>query len=330
VDSKIRYSPRSARGSEITRLQTVLIANRYVELPVLQSLVFSTWNWETSTDELYGDTKERVQNVSPDFRTQLLQVLIAIAFVRGHTDLLESLITATPPEETIFDILNASKIPPLAYDLRAWTILLNSSWIHRPDAIWRREGWSKILTSHMSELSEDNTEKLMAFVKALKKHNIKPAILEIEEVIRSSAPASVDNVAVLLSAFPARSLGPFVNSLLRMTARENRVTKIPMMRALLQAGLDPNWIAPKAYSVLHPDPMGRGEDIDGSYGTTERETALHVAADQGDLVLAKLLLKYGARRWVKDGIGRTAKQRAQRNGHADMARFLQGWFCGLF
>jgi hypothetical protein len=283
--------------------------------------------------ELYGDIKERAQSMSPELGIPLFHVLIAVAFVRGHTDLLKSLITTKPPEETTFDILDASRIPPLTYDLDCWTIVLNSSWIHRPNAPWRREGWRNILTSHIASLSEDNAHKLKSFAEALKRHKIRPDTMDIESVMRSGAIASVGNMVVLLSVFPIRTLGPSIstNSLLRTIAQANYSTKIPMIRVLLKAGINPNWIAPKQEYPMPTGPMDRGEYNPEWFGTTDRETALHVAAQQGDLELAKLLLRHGARKWVRDGLGKTAKQRAEKHGQTEMVKLLGcGWFCGLF
>jgi hypothetical protein len=277
--------------------------------------------------EIYGDIKERAQSMSSEFQVPLFHVLIAIAFVRGHTDLLKSLVTTRPPEETIFDILKTSKIQPLTYDLDTWTIILNSSWIHKPNSIWRREGWDNILTANMTDLYEDDPRKLELFLKALKKHKIKPDRIEIEKVINSSTTASVTNIAVLFSMFPSI----FTNSLLRMTARANRSTKVPIIRVLLEAGLNPNWIAAKQTYPVPTGSMDKGDYNPEWFGTTERETALHVAAEQGDLELAKMLLAHGARRWVRDGLGKTAKQRAQKHGQTEMVKFLGGgWFWFLF
>ena len=327
MDAGFKHSPSpTKRLEQLPEFTGSSSVDAWAEVPALQSLIYSTWNWDSANIELYGDIKERAQALSPDFRVSLFQVLIAIAFVRGHTDLLKSLFATRPPEETIFDIANASKIPPEKYDLAAWTMVLNSTWIHRANASWRLEGWTNILISHLNDVPEDDAGKLEAFVKALKSHNFTPIVETLEPVVSSGTAASVYNLSIFFSVYPARSLGPSRNSLLRMAALENRATKLPIIRVLLTAGLDPNWIAPKRDYT--PTDL-RGDDWPELWGQTDRETALHVAARQGDLELAKLLVKHGARKWVKDGLGKTAKQRAEEHGQSEMVKYLRGWFFGL-
>lgn len=305
------------------------IIDAYAELPALQALLLSTLNWTNTTVILYDEIQDRFQRVNSEIRLPLLQVLIAIAFIRGHIHILKDLVTNDSPAETIFDILDASKITSREYDLDAWTIVLNSNWLHRPDAQWRWPGWQNILTMYMDDVSEDNATKYTHFATTLKKHGIKQEINTVAQIAEFGQSDRMEKLALLFSIFPARSLGRERNSLLRIVARQHRAAKIPAIRVLLAAGLNPNWIGPKHKYVAPNGPIDRGDHFPSEwFGKTERETALHVAAEQGDLEMARLLLENGARKWVRDGLGKTAKQRAEKHGHPEMMKLLR--LCGLF
>lgn len=58
-------------------------------------------------------------------------------------------------------------------------------------------------------------------------------------------------------------------------------------------------------------------------------TALHRAAADGDIRLVRFLLSRGANPWIRDGMGKTPRDLAEANGHAEAARllWLQGTAC---
>jgi hypothetical protein len=290
--------------------------------------------WFGDFDQSLEEIQTRAHKLFADISTPLFQVLIAIALVRNHVPTLRSLLSTTPPRETIFDVMDFSKVSqnPSQQDLDAWTTVISSPWIHRPSGPWHRAGWMDFLLYNINATAEADQGKLEAFMKALKAHKIIPYLSALEPLVTSNTPAGIANLSVVFSVFPVRLLGPSVNSLLRVAALGNYHSKVETIQALLQAGLNPNWIPPKLkYDVEDDQRDGRGETHPEYWGSTDRDTALHVAAQYGYVDLAKVLLKHGARRGVKDGLGKTAEQRARKYNHPEMVDLLGGgWFFGWF
>jgi hypothetical protein len=289
-----------------------------------------TWFW--NADQSVEEIQNSAQNLFVDITTPLLQALIAIAFVRDHVPVLKLLASTTPPRETIFDVMDFSKIPknPSQRDLNAWTTLINSPWIHRPSGPWHRTGWMDFLLFYINATAKADQGKLEAFMKTLKAHNIIPEVSTLKPLVVSNTPDGIANLSVVFSVFPTRLLGPSASFLLRDAALLNHDSKIETIQALLQAGLNPNWIPPKLkYNPKDDQEDGRGDTRSEFWGTTNRETALHVAAQYGYLELAKVMLKHGARKGVKDGLGKTPEQRARKHNQPEMVDLLKGrWFFG--
>jgi hypothetical protein len=300
-------------------------------VPALENILVSSWNWRSSPETPLGLPK-RIEQLIPKYPPPFLHVLIAIAFVRDNVPLLETLVRMTPPKETVFDDINITeRLSGSPLDLDAWTTVLKSSWIHRPNSPWHRIGWMDLLTAGMTNVQRGDEKKLERFAKAMRSHGLIPDIEPFRRVITSNEPVNPANLETVFSVFPARSLGADGSCLIRNAVLTHNPLKGEVIRCLVNAGLNPNWIEPIPKRE-HPI-TDRDDALGDYYGRVDRETALHTAAARGDLELVRLLLECGAKSSVRDGHGRTAKERANANGHVEVVNYLEGrwgWFKGFF
>jgi hypothetical protein len=311
---------------------TVTVLNKLdPDVLALETSLAISWKWRT-----YNETQDlfpkRIEQLLPKYSPPLLHVLIAIAFVRDNVPLLETLVQNKPPTETVFDDINITERlskPPT--DLDAWTTILTSPWIHRPSSPWHRIGLIDLLIVSITNIQRGDEKKLEKYAKALRTRGIVPNTDEFARAIRTSDSFNTANLKTVFSVFPARNLGPWRNTLIREAAFTGSPTKSEVIRCLVNAGLNVNWIEPKPKRIY---PITNRDDaIEDYYGRLDRETPLHTAAARGNLEVVKLLLDFGARSKVRDGRGRTAQERASSNGHVEVVSYLNkrsGWFQGLF
>jgi ankyrin repeat protein len=71
------------------------------------------------------------------------------------------------------------------------------------------------------------------------------------------------------------------------------------------------WMGRPNYASRN-DPLKAGSD-----------SALHIAAERGDIEVIKLLLEHGARKDLKDSLSRTPHDRAKIAGRIETLKFLE-------
>jgi hypothetical protein len=295
--------------------------------------------------KLSFDSKGWAQISSP-----MRQVLVAISLVRKYHSALSRIFALAPPERTVLDIL----FHPAFYfrgkqdwihdDLRIWTKILCSSWLHGPIPFSSDMGIPNLITIILREslVAAENSQSFdplsfEPFMQAVKARGIKPNINFVQHMFDQygrSSEVNFDRLSILFSYFPPRSLKAAdpkditlarPDCLLRIAARSKEATpaqRLNFIRLLLDSGLNPNWIC-KDYKQYSGSAW---ENAQGEvWGRRGKETALHAAAERGDIEIVKLLLERGTKKNLVDGWDQTAETRAENAAQMEVVKLLQGW-----
>jgi ankyrin repeat protein len=134
-----------------------------------------------------------------------------------------------------------------------------------------------------------------------KGYKITPELLSAAAI--SATPEMLE---LLLRYYPTKKLkGMF---LLHNAIAYYRVQNV---RVLIESGVDVNELPSEPFN-------------NSSRGDAERQTALHLAAGDERIAIAKLLLKGGARIDILDSEGRTAPEKARMNNQVEVEKLMLG------
>lgn len=281
-------------------------------------------------------------------RPEHINILAIVAYARRHLAVLEKLLTYPAPPKTTFEdierIVVENRVDPsaclqhcsrdgdVAAEWRAWVALLGSGWIHDPASqpVAKTPTIMTRLFSSISRYPEMRSSPLVPqLAEVMCKHDLSPHYGNIASFLsitpgdnakffQEVQPCTLDQAKMILSFFPvsrflrdaeAKVHGSSADIILPITqwGRDND-DRLTVMRMLLEQGLDPN-------DTIHDWGLGIPARL--------RDTALHMAAELGDTPMAKLLMDHGA---SNDKLGRlndTPAQRAQANGHSEIADMLE-------
>jgi ankyrin repeat protein len=136
------------------------------------------------------------------------------------------------------------------------------------------------------------------------KERFQPTKRLIEGAVVNGTP---EMLTLLLNNFPEQQLQDLGHML--VLHRGVLYNKLENVRLLLDAGLDMNYIS----SESPPESLGR-ENL--------RETALHLAAWDAQIKMAKLLLERGARIDIPDSKGSTALEKATTSKQFEVEKLM--------
>jgi hypothetical protein len=101
------------------------------------------------------------------------------------------------------------------------------------------------------------------------------------------------------------------DDLILSAVSDKKMGGVDILNFLVESGIDVNWVRPPSNAPCGGwgDPREQAQMEAAGYAGSE--TALHLAAHNGNLEAVRWLLDHGARTDLRDSLGRTPYERAQ-------------------
>lgn len=292
--------------------------------PVLLACVSGNFEGFTSLD----DAMKSQSDISVFSKPYLLQIALLIAISHENDTLASELAkVGRPPPRCVFHLEHG---PPRIINQGVLSILIGRGWIIAHQA-----------TVFYAVKSSDATSSIALF------QAIADSDFDLDnDIYRTALPklaakyGSPEMLQHILAYFSIPRPDP---NLILEAVRERKSGGADMLRYLMNQATDVNHTKasniPRSNGSSKPghggygDPRARAEmeyaQITARYGqSTSRhspgaDTALHLAAQNGNLDAVRVLLDRGARRDAKDAAGRTPSQRVQQVNRKEVLKMLE-------
>ncbi|EQB53824.1 hypothetical protein CGLO_06420 [Colletotrichum gloeosporioides Cg-14] len=303
-----------------------------------------------------GEFDRRYQQTGLDLNSltpELADLLLVVCYCRRHTTLFAHFIKSFPgpPPQTTFDaveshVLYNTRLDPnttlfqhspkavtnSSDEITLWTEILNSHWLHDPidgekgHFLATQVGAMGIYTKETDDSAAMGTPKANAYLVALAQRGLCYDLPLAGRFLASCK--SVAQAREFLGIFPPEKMkhgpepsayesGSMIVDIANSRQADGEVRSAIMELVLEEiGGMDVNATVPSNPWEYDMPGCPRSPHFNG----------LHVAASRGDRVFVELLIRHGARVEEKERVtGLTAAGFAMKEGHTDLARWLEGF-----
>ncbi|TDZ67288.1 hypothetical protein CTRI78_v002965 [Colletotrichum trifolii] len=307
--------------------------------------------WTTGDPDEFDRLGREDQTDLSGLLPETADLLLVVCYARRHTLLFRHLIGLLPgpPQRSTFDLMNEMLLQPrTAYwtaihqhsprqqsnsadEISLWTDILSSGWVHDPINAETQRFLHHGIRSQDPAVERDTSvafgsPKLRTFHLALASRGLYCDVASLGGYLASCK--SLDQALDFLTVFPGDKVRPpgrelydwesggLVGSIADSSTQDGKL-RTDVMRLALERVEGVHVNAPFNSNAWE-------DDLPGSR-RTPRMTGLQVAASKGDRELAEVLLLHGARTDVVECVtGLDAAGFARRNGHSDLAEWLDG------